>query len=129
MIEDEVYETSTSENIKTTIDMRPITVRQHQSPPELVLSALSACGAVDIVSMLKKRRKTIDRFTIETEGIRREESPRSFTHIHCKYIILSKDVTEEELSKTARLSLEKYCTVADSLKAKITFSVEVIKPV
>jgi putative redox protein len=75
--------------------------------------------------MLRKRKKTILDFTIETEGTRRETPPRSLTAIHCKYIVTSPDVTEEELQKTAKLSLEKYCSVADSLKAEITFSVEV----
>jgi putative redox protein len=128
MLEDELYESSTVEDKRVTIDMREQSLKVAQSPVELLLSSVAACGAVDIVVMLKKRRKTIDSFTIETEGTRRTEPPRSFTAIHCHYIIVSADVTEEELNKTARLSLEKYCSVADSLKAKITFSVAVIRP-
>ena len=128
MIGDEVYESVTVDGFKTTIDMRDRTQKKNQSPVELLLSALGACGAVDIVVMLKKRRKTIDQFIIETNGTRRDETPRSFTEIHCKYIITSADVTEDELYKTAKLSLEKYCSVAASLKATITFSVQVIQP-
>jgi putative redox protein len=78
--------------------------------------------------MLRKRKKTVESFHIETEGKRREVPPRSFTAIHCKYVVVSPDVNEEELSKSAKLSLEKYCSVADSLKATITFSVEVVRP-
>ncbi len=126
MIEDEFYEATTASGITTPIDMR--STPQHQSPVELLLSSLSACGAVDIVIMLKKRRKTITDFTIETEGTRRTEPPRSFTAIHCHYKITSKDVTEEELYKTAKLSLEKYCSVAASLSSTLTFSVEVKAP-
>jgi putative redox protein len=128
MLEEELYEASTSDGRKVTIDMRPDDFQKTQSPVELLLSSLSACGAVDIVVMLRKRRKTVQKFTIETTGERRTETPRSFTNIHCKYIITSPDVNEEELYKTAKLSLEKYCSVADSLKAKIDFSVQVIKP-
>ena len=128
MIEDELYESVTSDGILDTIDMRALPTKKSMSPVESLLSAVAACGAVDIVVMLKKRKKTIESFTIETEGTRRETPPRSFTAIHCRYIIVSPDVNEEELAKTAKLSLEKYCSVADSLKATITFSVEVIKP-
>jgi putative redox protein len=128
MIGDEVYEAITKDGIPVTIDMRALPEKQNQSPVELILSSLSACGAVDIVSMLKKRRKTIDSFTIETEGTRRNETPRSFTAIHCQYSIVSGDVTEEEFYKAAKLSLEKYCSVAASLNATITFSINVIKP-
>jgi putative redox protein len=125
MIEEELYESSTADGIKATIDMRPISVKKSQSPVEILLSSVAACGAVDIVVMLRKRKKTVLDFTIETEGTRREKPPRSFTAIHCKYIVTSPDVTEDELEKAAKLSLEKYCSVADSLKAEITFSVEV----
>jgi putative redox protein len=125
MIEDELYESVTSDGILDTIDMRALPTKKSMSPVESLLSSLAACGAVDIVVMLKKRKKNIQSFTIETEGVRRETPPRSFTAIHCKYSIVSPDVTEEELNKTAKLSLEKYCSVADSLKSSITFSVEV----
>ncbi|HEY0655189.1 MAG TPA: OsmC family protein [Chryseosolibacter sp.] len=128
MIEDELYESSTSDGILDTIDMRALPIKKSMSPVESLLSAVAACGAVDIVVMLKKRKKTIQAFTIETEGKRRENPPRSFTDIHCKYIIVSPDVQEEEFEKTARLSLEKYCSVADSLKATITFSIEIKRP-
>lgn len=128
MIEDEVYESTTTDGILDRIDMRDLSVKKNMSPVESLLSAVAACGAVDIVVMLKKRKKTILNFTIETEGKRRENPPRSFTDIHCKYIVVSPDVQEEEFEKAARLSLEKYCSVADSLKAKITFSIEIKKP-
>jgi putative redox protein len=126
MLVDELYRASTTDGRSVTIDMRA--EKKHQNPVELLLSSLSACGAVDIVEMLKKRRKSIQKFTIETSGVRRETPPRSFTKIHCKYIITSPDVNEDELNKCAKLSLEKYCSVADSLKSQIEFSVEVIRP-
>lgn len=125
MIEDEVYESKTVDGITDRIDMRDLSLKKNMSPVESLLSAVAACGAVDIVVMLKKRKKTIESFSIETDGTRRETPPRSFTAIHCKYIVVSPDVTEEELMKAAKLSIEKYCSVADSLKANITLSVEV----
>jgi putative redox protein len=128
MLEDEVYQSTAPGGQQVTIDMREQSLKKDQSPVELLLSALNACGAVDIVIMLKKRKKTVLSFAIETEGTRRDQPPRSFTDIHCTYKIVSPDVSEEELNKTARLSLEKYCSVADSLKARITFSVEVTRP-
>lgn len=125
MLEDEVYEASTVSGHSITIDMREASLKKNQSPVELLLSSLSACGAVDIVLILKKRRKNIQEFTVETTGVRREDAPRRFTDIHCKYIITSPDVSEDELNKVAALSLEKYCSVAATLNSKITYSVEV----
>ncbi|MBX2965775.1 MAG: OsmC family protein [Cyclobacteriaceae bacterium] len=125
MLEDEVYEATNTAGHTITIDMRSADNKQAQSPVELLLSSLAGCGAVDIVLILKKRKKTITDFVIETTGVRRDETPRRFTDIHCTYIITSPDVTEEELNKVAALSLEKYCSVAASLSSKITFSVEI----
>ncbi len=128
MIEDEVYEAVNENGNTLSIDMRNPALKKAQSPPEMLLSALAACGGVDIVIMLKKRKKTIHSFTIETVGTRRDEFPKSFTDIHCKYILVSPDVQEEEFSKAASMSLEKYCTVGASLNSKITHSVEIIRP-
>jgi putative redox protein len=128
MLGDELYETFTETGISTHVDMRPPAEKMHQSPVELLLSSLSACGAVDIVSMLKKRRKEILNFEIITEGTRRNQTPKSFTSIHCHYKITSHNVTDEELQKVAKLSLEKYCSVAATLNSTITFSSEIIIP-
>lgn len=128
MIEDELYEAKNEQGITAMIDMREPSLKKAQSPVELLLSSLSACGAVDVVTILKKRRKTIRDLVIEAQGNRRTESPRAFTYIHCHYILTSADVTESELSKAVSLSLEKYCSVAATLKCTIDYSVEIRKP-
>jgi putative redox protein len=128
MVEEELYEATNKYGNKVMIDMREQGVKQGQSPVEILLSSLAACGAIDIVVMLKKRKKQVVEFQIETEATRKSEAPRWLTAIHCKYIVTSPDVSEEELFKVARLSLEKYCSVASSLKSEITHSVQVIRP-
>jgi putative redox protein len=128
MVGDEVFEAVNDNGNKVIIDMRKREVKTSQSPVELLLSALAACGGVDVVVILKKRKKNILNFTIETEGTRHEDPPRYFTKIHCRYIVTSPDVTEEELHKAAAIALEKYCSVAASLKAEITISAHVICP-
>jgi putative redox protein len=128
MIEDEVYVSQNELGHEVRIDMRKPDLKESQSPVELLLSAVGACGAVDITIMLKKRKKSIIEFITETEGVRKEEHPKSFIKVHCHYKVTSPDITEEELYKVAKLSLEKYCSVADSLKAEVTLSVEVVRP-
>ena len=83
---------------------------------------------IDIVSILKKKKKEVVDFKIETSGIRLEKHPRAFTHIHSRYVLTSPNTTETEFDKIAKLALYKYCSVASSLKAKIEYSVEVINP-
>ncbi|MEQ8425036.1 MAG: OsmC family protein [Cyclobacteriaceae bacterium] len=128
MLEDELYVSTNEHGHEVLVDMRSSDLKKNQSPVELLLSSVGPCAAVDITLMLKKRKRTILEFITETDGTRNEDHPRSFNKIHCHYKVTSPDVTEDELQKVARLSLEKYCSVADSLKAKVTFSVEVISP-
>ena len=128
MIEDEVYETVNENGNRISIDMREKGLKSSHSPMEMVLAAVSGCVAVDLVEILKKRRKTVLDLKIETSGQRRDDHPRGFTHIHSKYILTSPDAKEEEFRKAADLALNKYCSVASSLKADIQFSVEIIRP-
>lgn len=119
---------STNENGNTaTIDMRSPEIKQHQTPTELLLSAVGACAAVEIVSMIKKRRKTFVDLKAEISGDRREEHPRGFTNIHLKYLIYSPDLTEEEAARIVDLATTQYCSVAASLSAVQTHSFEIIR--
>ena len=126
MIDDERYESTSETGQTVTIDMRSPEVRASQNPPELLLSAVTACSAVDVVAILKKRKKSIGAFDMITTGQRRTEHPRAFTDIHCEYVIHSNDVTEDEVLKAAHLAIERYCTVAASLNSKITWSAKII---
>ncbi len=128
IIEDYVYETTNENGNKICIDMREDHEKSSHSPMEMILGAVSGCVAVDIVSILKKKKKEVADFYIETSGIRRDNHPRAFTHIHSRYVLTSPNTTTQELDKIAKLALDKYCSVASSLKAEIEYSVEVIYP-
>ncbi len=128
MLNDKMYEAINEQGNSVTIDMRKADQKLHLSPMELVLSAVAGCAAVDIVDILKKRRKTILSFVIDSDGTRQETAPKYYTAIHCIYRVVSPDVTTDELEKAAALTIEKYCSVVSSLKASVTFSVEVTRP-
>jgi len=128
MVEEDLFESSNVYGNNVFIDMRKKPLKQGLSPVEMLQSALAACAGVDVVAMLKKRRKHIESFSIEIESKRNEQHPRWLTEIHCNYILTSQDATETELSKLAHLALEKYCSVASSLKSVITISVHILRP-
>jgi putative redox protein len=111
------------------IDMFPED-KQAQSPTQLLLSGVVACAAVDIVSMIKKKRKTLVDFKGSCEGERRDEHPRKFVKIHVHYDLTSPDLTDEEADKVIGLAVEKYCSVAASLDPDIelTHGHTIIRP-
>ncbi len=125
---DEEFTSINQNGNKAEIDMRAADQKQHQSPTELLLSAVGACAAVEIVSMVKKRRKTFVDLNAEISGERRDEHPRGFTKIHLKYIITSPDLTDEEAERIVDLATTKYCSVAGSLSAEQTHSFEIKRP-
>jgi putative redox protein len=126
-ISDYEYESVNESGNVVKIDMYPPDQKKHQSPMQLVLSAISSCAAVDLVQMLKKRRKTVVDMVIETTGNRRTEAPKAFTDITLNFILTSPDTTENELFKLVRLAVDKYCSVSESLKGtvKIDYKCEV----
>lgn len=121
-IADREYESVNESGNKVLIDMYDGEEKQHQSPMELLLSALAGCAAVDAVLMMKKKRREILDFKVEAEGERKDGVPSSYEAIHLRFILTSPDATPEEFGKVIKLAVEKYCSVAYSLNSTITYS-------
>ena len=122
---DHEYESVNPQGNVVQTDMYDPQDKKAQSPMDLLLSALGSCASVDAVLMMKKKRRTVTDFRVEVEGERNEGVPAFYTDIHLKFILISPDAKEEEFAKVVSLSVEKYCSVASSLKSNITFSSEV----
>ncbi len=125
MVDDYEYESVNPSGNKVKIDMYDPEKKSHQSPMDLVLSAVASCASVDAVLMMKKKRKTVESFVVETEGDRNDGIPAFYKSIHMKFILTSPDATEQEFEKVVKLAVDKYCSVSASLSAEITYSSEV----
>lgn len=122
---DHEYQAVNPQGNTVEIDMYDPDQKKAQSPMDLLLSALGSCASVDAVLMMKKKRKTVEEFYVEAEGTRNEGVPAFYTAIHLKFVLVSPDAKEEEFEKVVKLSVEKYCSVASSLKSTITYSTEI----
>ena len=99
------------------------------SPMENVLASLAACSSFHVLTILKKKRQNLTRYTVEATAQRREEPPpRVLTKIHLKYIIKEQNIDPEAVKKAIDLSEEKYCSVGGMLKkaVEITASYEIL---
>lgn len=92
-------------------------------PMQLLLNAVGACAAYDIVGMLKKRRLTIEDYRIELRGDRFDGTPAYFTHIHAVHYFRVPGLTQEIAERFVDLGMNRYCSVASSLKASLSFEV------
>lgn len=122
------YEARNLQGNVVDIDMYDPEHKHAQSPMDMLLSALGSCASVDAVLMMKKKRREIVDFYVNVEGTRNEGVPAFFTDIELTFVLVSPNATEEEFAKVVALSVEKYCSVASSLKSNITFRSEVKKP-
>jgi len=98
-------------------------------PMQLILSALGSCSAIDMVSVLKKQRQTIEQFKIIVVGEREQDTvPSLWKSIRVSFE-LHGDIDKEKAVKAGALSIEKYCSVAETLRragTEIRWEVNVI---
>src|SRR5438105_295128 len=79
-------------------------------PMELVLIGLCSCTAVDIVSILRKKREPFTSVEVHADTERAPEPPRVYTKIRLVYRV-GGQVSRKAIEDAIRLSIEKYCSV------------------
>ena len=98
-------------------------------PMELLLLALGACTATDVVSILKKKRQKLESLEVLCSGERADEPPKVWTKLEVVYRL--RGVLDEAAVKRAiELSEQKYCSVSAMLQktAKLTWRYEILPP-
>ena len=99
------------------------------TPAELLLVALGGCTAVDVISILKKKRERVTGYRVEVRGERRDEHPRAFTRMEVRHVIRGRGVSEKAVASAIELSETKYCSVAATLRpgVEIVTTYEIIE--
>ena len=99
------------------------------TPMELLLVALGGCTAVDVISILKKKREQVTDYRVEVRGTRREEHPRAFTRMEVRHVVRGRGVSEKAVASAIELSETKYCSVAATLRpgVEIVTTYEIIE--
>lgn len=99
------------------------------SPMELLLIALGGCTAVDVVSILRKKRERVTGYHVEVRGTRRDEYPRAFTRLEVRHVLRGRGLSERAVAQAVELSESKYCSVAATLRpaAEIVSSFEIVE--
>ena len=92
------------------------------SPMELVLIGLAGCTAMDVISILEKKRQNVTGFEVRASGLRADEHPRVYTDITLEYVVRGHGVDPKAVERAIELSEGKYCSVSGMLSktAKIT---------
>ena len=99
------------------------------TPMELLLVALGSCTAVDVVSILQKKRQEVTDYRVEVRGERKEEHPRSFQRMKVHHIVTGRSISEQSVAQAIELSEQKYCSVAATFRPTVAIvsSYEIIE--
>lgn len=108
----------------------PVSQSTTVGPMLSLLMACGACSGIDIVMILEKQRQTFDELKITVLGEReKDKTPALWETVHVSYY-LKGNVEEDKAQRAAMLSVDKYCSVAETLRragAGVTFDV-VVEP-
>jgi len=88
-------------------------------PVDTLLCALAACTGVDVVDILAKRRTPVEGLTIEVKGDRANAVPARLERIHLTYKLRGVGIERVHAERAIELAVTKYCSVRDSLDAKM----------
>ena len=123
--EDFLFECTNSNGNKILLDNTSKPDSKGVSPMESVLMAVAGCSGIDIVSILKKQRQEIKRFSAEVEGDRIQiGDAKPFKNIMVRFY-LTGVVDIKKAFKAAELSFEKYCSVSKTLEPNVKVDWEV----
>jgi putative redox protein len=95
-------------------------------PMQTLLAALIGCSSVDVVSILKKQRQDLQSLKMSVDGEReKDKEPSVWVAVEVVFEMTG-EVEPSKAYRAAELSINKYCSVAETLRragAAITFKV------
>jgi putative redox protein len=100
-------------------------------PIELVLYGLAGCTAMDVVSVLEKKRLDVRGVEITVNGEQFvDDYPHYYKEIDLEYVVTGVDIPDAAVARAIELSETKYCSVKGTLgsQVRITTSFRVVAP-
>jgi putative redox protein len=95
-------------------------------PMQLLLMGLGGCSGIDVVSILKKQRQEIQDFSMHIEAEREQDKEPALWKSAKIIFTLKGNIEIDKANRAAQLSMDKYCSVAETLRrggCEITYEV------
>lgn len=99
------------------------------TPMEMLLMALGACTAVDVVNILEKKRQKLESLEVLCSGERAPDPPKVWTKLEIVFRLRGQ-LEEAAVKRAIELSEGKYCSVSAMLRktATLTWRHEIFAP-
>ena len=97
------------------------------TPMQMVLMGVAGCTAMDVVSILKKKRTDISDLQVNISGDQAEEHPKRYTDINIEFVVHGKGVKPADVERSIELSATKYCSAMASVNANIEHTYRIVE--
>jgi putative redox protein len=88
-------------------------------PTEVLAAAIGGCTAMDVISILEKKRQQVTRYSLRIEGAQREAHPHAFRRVEIVHEVEGPGVDAEAVRRAVELSATKYCSVSGALASGV----------
>ena len=78
-------------------------------PVELLAVGLAGCTAMDVISILEKKRLNVTAFEVTVHALRAEEHPKVFTQAEIVFKLTGSGIDPSAVERAIELSSTKYC--------------------
>lgn len=78
-------------------------------PMEMILIGLGGCTAMDVISILSKKRQEVTAFDVQVHAGRAQEHPKVFTAATIEYFFTGRNLDEAAVVRAIELSALRYC--------------------
>lgn len=79
-------------------------------PVELLLIGLAGCTAMDVISILMKKKQEVLAFEVYVHADRQLDHPQVFTNATIEYRLKGKNIERAAVERAVELSETKYCS-------------------
>jgi putative redox protein len=80
-------------------------------PHRLLLLAMAGCTAMDVLSILRKKRQQVKGLSVEVQGSRANQHPRVYTRFEVLYRVRGTNIDPQAVARAIELSTARYCPV------------------
>jgi putative redox protein len=93
------------------VTMKSTADEEGASPMALLLSSVAGCTAMDVLSIVQKKRQPVTGMEVEIVGLRSDTHPMVYTEVDITFILYG-DVDSAAVERAIELSQTTYCSAS-----------------
>jgi len=88
-------------------------------PMELLAVGLVGCTAMDVISILQKKRQDVTAFEVRVHTKSAEEHPHVWTYVQLEYLVTGSNIDPKAVERAIQLSSERYCPAQNMINKAV----------